>query len=73
MAEIDGTSDYVGVAGTADTTGKSGKATCKKHLRLNYEPKKMDAFTVHLARKDWLNQMLSIDNIQDVLLTNLVD
>ena len=25
------TSDYVGVGGTADTSGKSGKATCKKH------------------------------------------
>jgi hypothetical protein len=31
MAEIDGTSDYVGVVGTADTGGKGGKATCKKH------------------------------------------
>ncbi|HEY9829486.1 MAG TPA: hypothetical protein V6D26_02825 [Stenomitos sp.] len=26
-----GTSDYVGVDGTADTSGKRGKATCKKH------------------------------------------
>jgi ElaB/YqjD/DUF883 family membrane-anchored ribosome-binding protein len=25
------TSDYVGVGGTADTSGKRGKATCKKH------------------------------------------
>jgi hypothetical protein len=31
MAEIVGTSDYVGVAGTVGTSGNSGKATCKNH------------------------------------------
>jgi hypothetical protein len=31
IADIDGTADYVGVAGTADTDGNLGRATCKKH------------------------------------------
>jgi hypothetical protein len=31
LPAIDGTADYVGVAGTVGTSGNSGKATCKKH------------------------------------------
>jgi hypothetical protein len=40
MAEIDGTSDYVGLAGTADTGGKGGRAACKKHPEVELRTQK---------------------------------
>ena len=40
MAEIDGTSGYVGVGGTAGTGSKNGKATCKKHPEVELRTQK---------------------------------
>jgi hypothetical protein len=60
LPAIDGTADYVGVAGTVGTSGNSGKATCKKHPEVELRTQKDGRHYCPSCKKRLAKSMVSI-------------